>query len=221
MEISNTTSRKPQSLLLEEIGCVTVDDDNDDDVSEIDSDCEEDSEYDTECLPILEETANMLYNEAGAKENEVNNTMNVHPSPHVLKTWEEQLIMKAKTDLGISHDLDNFQVQSLASLLNNKNVIFIAPCGSGKMLVFHLAVYVLRVNLKKPKGIGLCLQPLNNILCEKTNNNPPIKTAFLTMTGEAVKEDNVVLSHSVDDIYSGEIGCLVGHAESFLSSKGI
>ena len=79
MEISNTTSRKPQSLLLEEIGCVTVDDDNDDDVSEMDSDLEEDSEYDTECLPISEETANMLYNEAGAKENEVNNTMNVHP----------------------------------------------------------------------------------------------------------------------------------------------
>ena len=40
----------------------------------------------------------MLYNDAGEREIEVNNTM---------KTWEEEL-----TDLGISHDLDNFQVQS-------------------------------------------------------------------------------------------------------------
>ena len=41
------------------------------------------------------------------------------------------------------------------------------------------------------------------------------------MTGEGVKSDNVKLSHSVDEIISGDIGCLMGHAESFLSSRGI
>ena len=46
----------------------------------------------------------------GREEIEVNNSMNVHPSPHVLNLLEEQMIIKAKNDLGISHDLDNFQV---------------------------------------------------------------------------------------------------------------
>ena len=88
------------------------------------------------------------------------------------------------------------------------------------MLVYHLAVHLLRIKLKRPNGVGLCLQPLNNILYEKTNNKPPINTAYLTMSGEAVREGNATLSHSLDEIVSGDFGCLLGHAESFLSTKG-
>ena len=135
MDSSNTQSRKPHSILFEEIGCVDV---NDEDSSENYSEGGELGEFNSNSLSISEETANMLYKEAGKKESEVNNSMNVSPSPHVLQTWEEQLIMKAKADLCIPFDLDNFQVQSLALLLNNKNVILIAPCGSGKMLVSTL-----------------------------------------------------------------------------------
>ena len=69
-------------------------------------------------------------------------------------------------------------------------------------------------------GVGLCLQPLNNILCAKTNSDPPLRTAYLTMKGEAVQSEKVSLSHSQEELFSGDIPCLLGHAESFLSCKG-
>ena len=69
-------------------------------------------------------------------------------------------------------------------------------------------------------GICVCLEPLNNILFEKTNCKAPIKTAYLTVSGQGIQEDNVSLSHSADKLTSGEIGILLGHAESFLSPKG-
>ena len=78
----------------------------------------------------------------------------------------------------------------------------------------------MRKKLNLPKGLGLCLQPLNNILTEKTNSDPPIPTAYLTMSGEGMKADNVSLSHSLDEITRGDIRCLLGHAESFLSPRG-
>ena len=172
-------------------------------------------------LKVSETTSKMLYDAAGCEEIEMNNTINILPSPEILTTTDELLILKGKKDLQINFDLDNFQVQALVSLLHGKNVVLIAPCGSGKLLVFHLAVYILREKFNLPNGVGLCLQPLNNILTEKTNSNPPLKTAYLTMTGDAVKEGNITVSHSLEEIVSGEIGCLLGHAESFLSNKGI
>ena len=170
-------------------------------------------------VDISETDANELYAEAGKEEPEVNNTMTVLPKPHIMLTSEEQLILKAKNDLRINFVLDQFQIQSLLALINNRNVVVVAPCGSGKLLVYHMAVYILRVTLNIPNGVGLCLQPLNNILCEKTNSDPPLKTAYLTMTGEAVL-GKVSMSHSLEEIHNGEIPCLLGHAESFLSAKG-
>ena len=171
-------------------------------------------------LPISEITADYLYNAAGSEEIEVNNSVTINPFPLVLTPAEEQSINNAKKDLGIKHELDQFQIQSVVALMRNRNVVLISPCGSGKLLVFHLAVHILRKKLEMPSGVGLCLQPLNNILSEKTNNNPPIKTAYLTMTGEAIQAGNASLSNSLDEILSGDIGCLMGHAESFLSDKG-
>ena len=170
---------------------------------------------------MSENMADILYDSAGSEETEENNPMSVHPSPHMLTTREEQLIYEAKEKLSIPHDLDSFQDQALVALLNRRNVILISPCGSGKLLVFHLGVYLMRQSLSLPNGVGICLEPLNNILCEKTNNNPPLKTAYLTMSGDAVKEGNASLSQPLDDILSGEISCILGHAESFLSVKGI
>ena len=55
---------------------------------------------------------------------------------------------------------------------------------------------------------------------EKTNNDPPIKSAYVTMTGDMKKSGDIQLSHSLEEIKSGDIGCLLGHSESFLSPKG-
>ena len=159
-----------RNLLLAEIG--QGEDIDGDGNSGGSDDNDQESEFDYDCPQISEETANLLYSESGKEEKEVNNSMIVHPSPHVLTSVEEQTIMKAKLDLYIRHELDNFQIQALVSLLNNRNVVLIAPCGSGKMLVYHLAVHIMRIKLNKPKGVGLCLQPFNNILYEKQTISP-------------------------------------------------
>ena len=170
-------------------------------------------------IPISQRRADELYDIAGTEEIEVKGELVILPAPSVLTSEDEGLIMEAKRELGILHDLDDFQIQSVLSLINDTNVVLVSPCGSGKMLVFYLALHCLRKKKCNPRGIGVCLEPLNNILCEKTNNDPPMKTAYVTMTGDAVKSDSVKLSHSLDEVRSGEIGCLFGHAESFLFSK--
>ena len=78
----------------------------------------------------------------------------------------------------------------------------------------------MRKKLSLPNGVGICLQPLNTILSEKTNSDPPIKTAYLTMLGDARSAKEATLSHSTEDILSGDIGCVLGHPESFLSPQG-
>ena len=171
-------------------------------------------------IPISENTANFIYAEAGTEETEVKNGTVVLPSPHMLTTSEEELIRQTAREMSVPFVLDHFQVQALVALLNNRNVVLISPCGSGKLLVFQMGIELLRKKFNLPNGVGICLQPLNNILFEKTNNNPPIKTAYLTMMGDAVKSENVHLSHSLNEILTGEIGCLLGHAESFLSPRG-
>ena len=76
--------------------------------------------------------------------------------------------------------------------------------------------------LKKIKnienGVGICIEPLNNILCEKTDEP---NSAFLTLTGENIVKGTAELSTPIEDIKSGQISFLYGHPESFLSAKGI
>ena len=78
----------------------------------------------------------------------------------------------------------------------------------------------MRKKYSMPNGVGICLQPLNTILSEKTNSDLLIKTACLTMSGDALSAKEATLSYPMDGILSEDVGCLLGHAESFLSPKG-
>ena len=81
---------------------------------------------------------------AGREEPERTSEIVIIPSPNILTTKDERLVTEAKIELSVQHDLDNFQVQACVSLLNGSNVVLVAPCGSGKLLVFYLAVNILR-----------------------------------------------------------------------------
>ena len=163
--MNNSTTDLP--LLIEEIISNEYDSDN-----SLSSDTDTDCEMDIEIrnvktgfqLPISQSTASEIYKTAGTEENEVNSDITVSPSPSAVSTADEQLIFKMKEELGVKHDLDNFQVQSLVALLNGRNVVLVAPCGSRKLLAFYLAVKIMKVKHDLPNGVGLCLQPLNNIL---------------------------------------------------------
>ena len=208
----------PNSIFLEEIELFNCDKSEESDSSS-DSSFSGDSLQTSTNLPLSQEIANHLYEQAGISEEEVNNEVVVSPSPHILTTSDEQLIKEAKDALGIKFDLDYFQLQALQALLNGDNVIVLAPCGSGKLLIFYMGVYIPRKKLGMPNGVGVCLQPLNSILVEKTNTNPVLKTAFLTVAGEGVKEGNISMSHDLNELLSGAIRCLLGHSESFMSIK--
>ena len=209
----------PNSIFLDEIELFDHDKSEESDSSS-DSSFSGDSPQKSTNLPLSQEIANHLYEQAGISEEEVNNEVVVSPSPHILTTSDEQIIKEAKDALGIKFDLDYFQLQALQALLNGDNVIVLAPCGSGKLQIFYMGVYILRKKLGMPNGVGVCLQPLNSILVEKTNTDPVLKTAFLTVAGEGVKEGNISMSHDLNELQSGAIPCLLGHSESFMSIKG-
>ena len=93
---------------------------------------------------ISEETADFLYDQAGLIEKEINNKVSIMPSPHVMSTSDELLISEAKSELRVDFALDEFQLQSLLALLNGHNALVITPCGSGKMLIYYLGVYIMK-----------------------------------------------------------------------------
>ena len=108
----------------------------------------------------------------------------------------------------------------MTGLISHQNVVVLTPCGSGKSVIFQLGILILRKVKGVANGIGICLEPLNNILSEKTNGADNTTSTYLTMTGENVKQGNAECSSPLDKLYSGDIMSLYGHPESFLSHKG-
>ena len=91
-------------------------------------------------MPITQSFALNIYQKAGTEEDEVNNAISILPFPHVLSSSEETLILEAKEKLGFKFDLDRFQLQAVVALLNGRNVVLNAPCGSGKLAINYLAI---------------------------------------------------------------------------------
>ena len=83
---------------------------------------------------------------------------------------------------------NNFKNLDPTGLICGQNVILNTPTGSGKSTVFELSVYILRKLKNIPDGVGICLEPLNNILSEKTNVESKFQSAYLTMTGEDIRK---------------------------------
>ena len=118
-------------------------------------------------------------------------------------------------------ELAEFQKLAIHALGSMKNVILISPTGSGKMLVAYLAILVLQKKLGIPSGVGVGTQPLSAIMNEKVKNTY-ISTGTISMQGclqsnvdFAEIEDDATLSTSIEDFKSGNIKCVIGHAESW------
>ena len=118
-------------------------------------------------------------------------------------------------------DLADFQKLALHAIGSMKNVVLISPTRSGKMLVAYLAILVLQKRLGISSGVGVGTQPLSAIMNEKVKNNF-LSTGTISMQGclqssseFADSEDDAVLSTSIDEFKSGNISCVIGHAESW------
>ena len=135
------------SNLVEEIGL------GDEDSTDSDDNIESETDNPFECqdlniqidtvkkgfqIGISHQTAANLYESAGSDNIKDTNEVKIFPQPHILTTSEEAIILATKDKLGIKHDLDEFQVQSLVALYNGRSVILLAPTGSEKTVVTQI-----------------------------------------------------------------------------------
>ena len=118
------------------------------------------------------------------------------------------------------------QVKSWQAMFSKRDVLLLAPCGSGKSLVYTTAIDIMRQE-SPTKVLILCL-PVNEVLLEKLKSHP-VPTAFVAMSGAVLVDgeglDDGTGDAALDDellaaILRGEYAILMGHAESWLSRMG-
>ena len=133
---------------------------------------------------------------------------------------ENEVIERAKVKAKLGHlTLDSFQKESVLSLIRGINTMLVVPTGSGKTAVMQIALEALREMKAIEDGVGVCLQPLNSILREKSSDHSHVKSVFITMSGEAESE-GVSISNTVEELENGGFGIIYAHAESLLSDIG-
>ena len=91
--------------------------------------------------------------------------------------------------------------------------------GSGKMIIAYLAILVLEKVFKIEGGVGLGSQPLSALMEEKLKN-ATVSTGFISMKGDLKHclEDGSI-SKSLESFKNGNVKCILGHPESWLSSS--
>ena len=166
------------------------------------------------------ERANEILDKAGTLVEASENTC-VVIYPQVMTDPVTIMISEAKNQLNITFELKEFQIQALHSLAALKDTIVNVGCGCGKMIIFYLGIVILRRILNIKNGLGICLQPTNDLREEKISTCPPLPTAFLTRKGNfKLSNEETEFSEPVDLISSGEFPALLASAEAFACSNG-
>ena len=90
------------------------------------------------------------------------------------------------------------------------------------MIIAYYAILVLEKVFGVENGVGLGCQPLSSLMEEKLKN-PPISTGFISMCGDlkysSEYDDSSSTSRPIDHFKDGEIKCILGHPESFISAS--
>ena len=89
------------------------------------------------------------------------------------------------------------------------------------MNVILLGILGLRKVFNNYRGVAIVTQPLSSIMNEKMRNSP-VKTAVLTMRGNLKSEesDDADLNCLENDVIAGNYPVIIGHPESWASSRG-
>jgi superfamily II DNA helicase RecQ len=124
----------------------------------------------------------------------------------VLSRTVDEVLLRAN----LPYKMDGFQKQTLHALASKRSVILSASCGSGKFVIAYTAVEVLRIEARKPSGVGIILVPLNAMMEEFSKTYPDVAT--LSMAGD--------LSVHESELTTGRVRLLIAHAESFLTPMG-
>ena len=169
---------------------------------------------------ITKIVAEELYNNAGKliPENEVQ--IKLGDYQHLLSDPVHLIIQEVLSEHPLPYKLQDFQLLTLHVLGSKKNVILLAPTGSGKMICAYLGILVLQKVFGIEKGVGLGIQPLSAIMEEKLKG-PLVKTGVITMSGDvkaSIEENDAYLSDPLAQFKSGDITILLGHAELWLTN---
>lgn len=166
-----------------------------------------------------------MYDEAGSLVNEQEEQITLLQYRHILSDKVSVVLAEVLFENPLPFKLQPFQMLALHALGSGSNVLLLCPTGSGKMIVVFLAILVLQ-KIHSVPGVGVGSQPLNSIMQEKLKQ-PYIPTGIISMKGDlqpsssiGSEKEDVILTNSLEDFKSGKIKCILGHAESWLSSVG-
>ena len=163
------------------------------------------------------------YEEAGSIVEEEEDQISLVKYSYLLNDEVATILEEVLEENPLPFELADFQRLAIHALGSLRNVILISPTGSGKMMVVYLAILVLQKKFGIHSGVGVGTQPLSSIMKEKLKT-ALIPTGTISMRGSVQtstsleeEEEEVSLSVSLDDMMTGMVSCLIGHAESWLS----
>jgi len=175
----------------------------------------------------LEERYGELYNLAGEEVEDPSMSISLSSHKHLLSDNVHDAMMEVLRECNLGFELQDFQKVALHVIGSSRNLVLIAPTGSGKMLVIYLGVLLLRKVMKNPLGVAVGTQPLSIILEEKLDSggSGPFDVGVIRMDGSLISgedDDNmkIKLSHQLSKFTSGELPYLMGHAESWNTPTG-
>ena len=111
-------------------------------------------------LPISKQLADDLYEKAGTLIPEDPEEITIEKYNYLLSDKVHLVIQSVLAEHPLPYSLQNFQLITLHCLGSLKNVVLVAPTGSGKMICSYYGILVLQKVLGVPNGVGLVTQPL-------------------------------------------------------------
>ena len=106
------------------------------------------------------EKAKTMYENAGSQIEEDSVNLTLDQYGYLLNDTVDLIIKQVLSEYPLPFKLQDFQLLTLHCLGSLKNVVLIAPTGSGKMICATYGVLVLQKVFNVPKGVGLMTQPL-------------------------------------------------------------
>ena len=190
-----------------------------------DEDEEEEEDKDTVQLSISAEHAEANYLNAGAHMEEFEDSVKIEDFKEYISEKAEAALQDLDTELNLPYETAPFQRIAINCIAENKSVILVKECGSGKMDVALKGALVKRVTECEPKGLTIVVQPLSSLMREKMENNiaPAAVLSMgqeLDMLEDGSDGEKAVLSCSLEELFSGRIAVLLGHPESFSTQLG-
>ena len=108
----------------------------------------------------VDNNSEFMYEKAGSLMKEESVVMNIEKPSFLLNDPVHLLIQEVLREHPLPFKLQDFQLQTLYCLGSLKNVILVAPTGSGKMMCAVYGVQLLQKIFGVKNGVGLMTQPI-------------------------------------------------------------